>query len=575
MKINNNPIWQKLLEHKQRLASIRLNNLFFEDPQRFKNFSREACDVLYDFSKQHIDAAALQDLIELANACELKQHIADLFAGKNVNKTENRPALHMRLRDPQPTPEIQAVRQRLSTFVAAMHSQEFVSVSGKPIKHVISLGIGGSDLGPLMVCEALKHFRVSDLAMHFVSNVDGETLSTLLAEISPEETICLVNSKTFTTPETLLNAKTVKAWFEQRLGAGAVPKQMFAVTANEAKAKEFGIAAANIFTFWDWVGGRYSVWSAVGLPIELMLGTKQFQEFLTGAHVMDEHFLHSDFAHNLPVLMGLIGIWNINFFNYSSLLIMPYLDSLRNFPAYLQQLEMESNGKAAVDTGGYADYMTAPVLWGGVGCNGQHAYMQLLHQGPAVVPIDFIVAVNSHAKLQAQQDFLLASCLSQSKALMSGLAEWDLLRQNNPQQLAEAKMCPGNRPSNTIMFASLTPRMLGSLIAWYEHKVFVQGVIWQIQSFDQWGVELGKKITKDVLPLVQQCGLQYSQHSQHSMMQQPFEQQQIEQQPMGQQPMAQQFHAHAQPLYEQQRHTAAQLDGSTAGLLEYIQRKKG
>lgn len=526
MEITKNLFWQSLLEHKTRLDKVTLNDLFASVPSRFKQFSLEACDLLYDFSKQRLDIAVMQDLLQLANACGLSDQIQDLFAGKHVNKTENRPALHMQLRKPVLTAEIQEVRQRLSNFAAAIHTNDYLSVSGKPIKHVISLGIGGSDLGPLMVCEALKHFKITDLEMHFVSNVDGETLSLLLNNLSPTETICLVNSKTFTTPETLLNANTVKAWFNKHLGDIAVSKQMFAVTANTQQAIAFGILSENIFAFWDWVGGRCSVWSAVGLPIELMLGSLQFQEFLAGANAMDEHFSTSEFSNNLPVLMALIGIWNINFLDYKTLLIMPYLDSLKNLPAYLQQLEMESNGKMAVNVGGYADYMTAPVIWGGVGCNGQHAYMQLLHQGTATVPIDFIAAVNSHSKLQEQQDFLLASCLSQSKALMHGVAEHDLL-QANPVNIAQAKMCPGNRPTSTIVFPKLTPRILGSLIALYEHKVFVQGVIWQIQSFDQWGVELGKKITKDILPMLQQ------------------------------------------------QEISKQIDSSSAGLLEYIKRNKG
>lgn len=503
MDITKTSCWQQLIMHKTRLANITLNDLFANDPLRFKQFSLEANNVLYDFSKQRVDSLVMQELFQLAKASELTAHIQDLFAGKNINKTENRPALHMQLRKAMLTPEIQKVRQCLSNFVAAIHTNEYVSVTDKPIKHVISLGIGGSDLGPLMVCEALKHYKLTEVDMHFISNVDGETLTVLLEKIAPTETICLINSKTFTTPETLLNATIIKAWFEKHLGIAAVQQQMFAVTANMQQAAAFGIALDNIFTFWDWVGGRYSVWSAVGLPIELMLGTLQFQEFLAGANAMDEHFYTQDFMANLPVVMALIGIWNINFLNYNTLLVMPYLDGLQHLPAYLQQLEMESNGKSAVNNGGYVNYMTAPILWGGVGCNGQHAYMQLLHQGPATVPIDFIAAVNSHSKYQAQQDMLLASCLSQSMALMQGVAESELLLANS-LALAQAKMCPGNRPSSTILFPSLTPKILGSLIALYEHKVFVQGVIWQIQSFDQWGVELGKKITKAMLPMLQQ-----------------------------------------------------------------------
>ena len=503
MNITENLYWKKLIKHKERLANTNLNTLFAKDSNRFKDFSSETEDLLYDFSKQFIDKEVLQDLFNLAKDCELANKIQDLFAGKNINKTEDRPALHMQLRKPESSSEMKQVRQKISSFVSAIHNKEYVGATGKPIKHAISLGIGGSDLGPYMACEALKNFAISDIKSHFISNIDGGSLEDLLNTIEPDETICLINSKTFTTPETLLNAKTVKYWFIQSLAEEQALKQIFAVTANVDKAKDFGIAEKNIFTFWDWVGGRYSIWSAVGVPIELMLGTSEFQEFLAGANEMDEHFLNSDFANNLPVLMALIGIWNINFLNYHSLLVMPYLDSLKSFPAYLQQLEMESNGKMAIDSGGYANYKTSPILWGGVGCNGQHAYMQLLHQGTNTVPIDFIAAVNSHSKLQEQQELLLASCLSQSKALMNGVSEQDLLKDNNIN-IAQAKMCPGNRPTTTILFKELTPKILGSLIALYEHKVFVQGVIWQIQSFDQWGVELGKKITKNILPMLRE-----------------------------------------------------------------------
>ncbi len=503
MDVTQSLSWQELIKHKKRLDNISLNELFTSDPDRFTNFSRTACDLLYDFSKQRLDNLTLQSLQQLAVECELSAHIQDLFTGKNVNKTENRPALHMQLRKIALAPEIQEVRERLDNFVGALHAKKYLGVTDVPIKHVLSIGIGGSDLGPLMACEALKNFQVTDLKLYFVSNVDGDTLNALLDTLPPAETICLVNSKTFTTSETMLNAQEIKAWFTKHLGANAVHRQMFGITANRQKAKDFGIAVENIFTFWDWVGGRYSIWSAVGLPLELMLGSKQFQDFLLGANVIDEHFSNIKFADNLPVLMALIGIWNINFQQSQSLLVMPYLDCLRNFPAYLQQLEMESNGKSAINSGGYAKHMTAPIIWGGVGCNGQHAYMQLLHQGTNTIPIDFIAAVNSHRKSPAHQDLLLASCLSQSKALMNGISEQELLTKHD-LNLAEAKMCPGNRPTSTILFAELTPKILGSLIALYEHKVFVQGVIWQIQSFDQWGVELGKNIIKELLPMLQQ-----------------------------------------------------------------------
>ena len=499
MDVTKSLSWQELLAHKKRLDTVSLNQLFTENPARFADFSLEACGLLYDFSKQRIDAATLQTLQQLAVECDLAAKIQDLFNGRHVNKTENRPALHMQLRLPNPPQELAQTKARLDDFVAAVNDKTYLGITDLPIQHVLSLGIGGSDLGPLMACEALKGYRTSQIKLHFVSNVDGATLQSVLAELPPAATICLINSKTFVTSETMLNAKLVKAWFIKHLGEASIARHMFATTPKPNLAKEFGIAENNIFPFWDFVGGRYSLWSAVGLPLQLMLGTAQFNEFLAGAAAVDQHFASQRFSHNLPVLMALIGIWNINFLELGTLLVTPYIDSMQYFPAYLQQLEMESNGKRALDGGGFANYQTAPVIWGGVGCNGQHAYMQLLHQSPITIPVDFIAAVNSQATLQEPQDLLLASCLSQSKALLQGTDNAALAAKFD-STIAAAKSCPGNRPTSTIMFPALTPKVLGSLIALYEHKVFVQGVIWQIQSFDQWGVELGKNIIKDLLP---------------------------------------------------------------------------
>lgn len=531
MKLTSTPIWQELAEHKKRLQAMPIKDLFVHDQQRFANFSRQANNFLYDFSKQRIDQPALTSLLRLAEQSDLLAQIQSLFRGDKVNYTEDRPALHTKLRLPAAhaaaDPNVQQVQAQIAAFVQGIYSGQIRGVSGKKITQVLSLGIGGSELGPRLAATALQSFSRHELTLHFVANVDAETLAKTLAKLDPAQTICLVNSKTFTTPETMLNAQLVNAWLQRYLGvnsnANQAHPQMYAVTVNVAAAREFGIAAANIFQFWDWVGGRYSVWSAVGLPLALQLGYEQFQEFLAGAHEMDRHFYHAKFSENLPVLMALIGIWNINHWHNNTLAIIPYLDGLELLPDYLQQLEMESNGKIITKNGEQVDYATAPVIWGGVGCNGQHAYMQLLHQGSQVIPVDFLAAVNSrwrqaggadalvselnelasnhNLQFAAQQNLLLASCLSQSKALMEGRSAAELAISNNPE-LAMAKMCPGNRPSSTILFPELSPRILGNLIAWYEHKVFVQGVIWRIQSFDQWGVELGKQLAKTLLPML-------------------------------------------------------------------------
>lgn len=500
MQINKSSIWQTLEDHHQQLQGQSILELFSQNPNRFEAFSIEACDLLVDYSKQLVTPETLKHLLSLAEYCDLPSKMTDLFSGAVVNRTENRPALHMKLRAQNPESDIQQVLDKMGRLVSNIHSGQYTGVKGDSITDVISLGIGGSDLGPLMACTALEAYRQSNLNVHFISNVDGQSLEALLSRVRPETTICLVNSKTFTTIETLENAKHVKAWFEQALGAKACGKHLIGVTANVEKAVEFGILPEQIFDFWEWVGGRYSIWSAVGLPIALMIGMTHFQSFLQGAFEMDQHFQEAPLEKNLPVIMALLGIWNINFCRRESLAIMPYCDGLKYFPDYLQQLEMESNGKSAGANLDYVDYQTAPVIWGGVGCNGQHAYMQLLHQGTQVIPVDFLLPVKTSTSLKQHQALLVASCLGQAQALMQGRRE-DELRKNNDELLTKARMCPGSRPSTTIMFPEMSPGALGSLIALYEHKVFVQGVIWQIQSFDQWGVELGKQLIKDILPL--------------------------------------------------------------------------
>lgn len=504
--------WQNLKKHHAALVHIHMRDLFKEDPNRFSAFSVQVNDILLDYSKQRVTQDTLEKLIALANTCDLKTQIQALFSGGIVNISEHKPALHTALRDPTGTPlmvenqdvkkAIHAELQRIEQFVEAVRSGSRLGATGKRIIDVISLGIGGSDLGPAMVCEALNEYKTTDIQLHFISNVDGKTLAPLLKKCNPETTLCFINSKSFTTIETHQNAKALRAWFEPVLGLKTVD-HLIAVTAQAKRAEAFGIAKENIFEFWDFIGGRYSVWSAVGLPIALLLGVPHFKAFLAGAYEMDKHFYSAPFEQNMPVLMALLGIWNINFEEYTTQAVIPYEDGLRQFPDYLQQLEMESNGKKAQQISGFVSHATAAVIWGGVGCNGQHAYMQLLHQGTQIIPVDFLVAALGQSEFEEHQQLLLASCFSQSKALMEGTEE-NIDPNLTTDPLRDAKQCFGNRPSNTLVFPKLTPKVLGSLIALYEHKVFVQGIVWGINSFDQWGVELGKTLIKKILPLLEQ-----------------------------------------------------------------------
>ncbi len=485
MLSNKTKAWQKLAQHAQKMQSNKIVDLFAADKQRFAKFSLRIDDILFDYSKQLLTQETLDLLLELAQELNLGQAIKELFDGAIVNKTEQRAALHTELRNPTTkNQEIHNSLQQMQAFVNKMHNSDYTDI--------IVLGIGGSDLGPRLVCEALSAYKVGPQRLHFVANVDSDTLIPLLKSLDPKYTACIINSKTFTTIETLSNMQIVQNW----LGAAAA-KNCFAVTAAPDKAQAMDILPEHVFIFWDWVGGRYSVWSAVGLPIALAVGMENFRRFLHGAHILDQHFLTAPFTENLPVLLGLIGIWQINFQNYSSLSIQPYADGLQLLPQYLQQLEMESNGKSVNSEGEELTYQTAPVIWGGVGCNGQHAYMQLLHQGTQVVPVDFLVAKRSHQTADRLQTLLVASCLGQSQALMTG-----------KEATLPYKRCAGNRPSNTIMFDCLTPELIGKIIALYEHKVYVQGVIWQIQSFDQWGVQLGKDLIKDLLNITRTANFQ-------------------------------------------------------------------
>jgi glucose-6-phosphate isomerase len=503
-------MWQALHAHQQRLLGLRIPDFFANDPQRFEHCSIQACGLLFDFSKHFIQAETITALCALAEACNLQGSLEALFAGKPLNISEQRPALHTALRDPTLTPCMvlgrdlkQSMRdqyQRMGQFVQRLQSGDYLGLTHKPITDVICLGIGGSALGPMMVCRALAPYKNTNLRCHFVSNIDGHTLAAALGGLDPEKTLCIVSSKTFKTLETLKNAEAVRQWFSKTLGS-ALNQHFIAVTANASAAEALGFLKEQILECWDCIGGRYSVWSTVGLPIALSVGMEHFEAFLAGAYAIDQHIQSTPFTRNMPVLMGLLGIWNINFLGFHTQAIIPYEDGLGYLPAYLQQLEMESNGKQARRWG--AGSATGAVLWGGVGCDAQHAYMQLLHQGTEIIPVDFLVAAKGHPDFPQHHAALLASCLSQSKALMEGRQRDKKQDSDHACGVSAHDYCPGNRPSSTLMYERLSPAVLGSLIALYEHKVFVQSQIWGINPFDQWGVEGGKRLLGEILPALE------------------------------------------------------------------------
>lgn len=503
--------WTRLKTQGQQFNQS-VGDLFASNPHRFRQFSLQVGELLFDYSKQRVQAETLTLLCDLARAAGLPQAIEDLFTGQAINRSENRAVLHTALRDLDPAalpvegkdikPAIQAVLDQLEIFSEKLRSKTYLSASGRPFTDILCLGIGGSELGPVLLDQALSPYKTAALQLHFVSNVDA-SLPQLLKKLDPHQTLCIISSKTFTTAETLENVKAVKAWFRAALPKEAnVAQNLVAVTANRKRAEQFGILPEQVFELWDWVGGRYSIWSAVGLPLILSLGMPHFKAFLAGAKAMDTHFRTAAFHENMPVLMALIGIWNRNVLEFPTLAIMPYDQRLYHFPAYLQQLEMESNGKAVNQTGDPVDYQTAPIIWGGVGCDGQHAFMQLLHQGTQIVPVDFLIGLETEGNDSDRQKLLFANCLAQAKALMEGVEAESVVE--GSYALASAKTCFGNRPSSLLVYPKLSPFVLGSLIALYEHKVFVQGVIWDINSFDQWGVERGKTLAKDILALLKE-----------------------------------------------------------------------
>ena len=511
------PAWQALQQHRAEMAGFSMREAFAADARRFQRFSLDSCGLLLDYSKNLIDERGLELLIQLAEQAGLQESIANLFNGEQVNASEGRAALHTALRSPigrrllvdgkDIIPEVHRVLNQVTELVSRIHSGLWRGYSEKPIKEVVNIGIGGSFLGPQLVSEALRPFTQRGVRCHYLANIDGSEFRELTARLDPETTLFIVSSKSFGTLETLKNTLAARDWY---LAMGGPEEELhrhfIAVTSNRKAAIEFGIGEENIFPMWDWVGGRYSLWSAIGLPIALAIGVSNFKELLAGAYAMDQHFTQAPLAENMPVLMALLGIWYTNFWGAQSHAILPYDHYLRNFTKHLQQLDMESNGKSVRQDGTPLDIATGPVIWGGVGCNGQHAYHQLLHQGTQLIPADFIVPVVSFNPVADHHQWLYANCLSQSQALMLGKtreeAEAELrgkgLNEADIEKLAPHKVIPGNRPSNTLVVERISPRRLGALVAMYEHKVFVQSVIWGINAFDQWGVELGKELGKGV-----------------------------------------------------------------------------
>ncbi|SDF66445.1 glucose-6-phosphate isomerase [Onishia taeanensis] len=492
--------WQALERLHRQTANDRISDYFTADPKRFEKMSLRVGGLFLDYSKHQVSDEVLKTLLELADHSALVQRRAQMFSGDIINVTEDRPVLHTALRNlsDEPVyvdgknvmPEIHQTREQIKRFSEEVRSGEWKGYSGERIKDVVNIGIGGSDLGPNMACRALLKHRHPELNFHFVSNVDGTHIQKVLKRLDPATTLFIVSTKTFSTQETLLNAKTARRWFLDGAGEDAdVGAHFIAASTNRKAAMEFGIREENVFEFWAWVGGRYSMWSSIGLPIALSIGFEGFIELLEGAQEMDKHFIEAPFAENMPVLMALIGIWYINFHGAETQAIVPYDQALHQLPAFLQQLDMESNGKSVDIFGQPVNYKTGPIVWGETGSNGQHAFFQLLHQGTRYVPIDFIASLKPEAGFEDHHFALLTNMLAQANAFMEGSQDSSQL---------DPYSCPGNRPSSTLLMDELTPKNLGALIALYEHKVFVQGVIWNINSFDQWGVQLGKRIAGEI-----------------------------------------------------------------------------
>ena len=511
--------WKALAEHYETASQLHMKDLFDADPERFRKFTLRFNDFLLDFSKNRITEETLGLLRSLATQADLKGWIDKTFSGEKINITENRAVLHIALRNrsnrpifvdgTDVMPEVNAVLAHMREFTQSVRGGHWLGYTGKAITDVVNIGIGGSDLGPVMATEALKPYSKRDLNLHFVSNIDGTHIAETLKKLDPETTLFIVASKTFTTQETLTNAHSAKLWLMlSAKDETAVARHFVALSTNDIEVSKFGIDTANMFGFWDWVGGRYSLWSAIGLPIALSIGMDAFEEMLSGAHEMDNHFQTAPLEENLPATLGLLGIWYNNFFGAQTHAILPYDQYLHRFPAYFQQGDMESDGKSVDRNGEYVDYTTGPILWGEPGTNGQHAFYQLIHQGTKLVPADFIAPIESHNPLGEHHQILLSNFFAQTEALMKGKTETEVRSELTAagmsgealENLVTHKIFTGNRPTNSIFFQRLTPKTLGSLIAMYEHKIFTQGIVWNINSFDQWGVELGKQLAKAILP---------------------------------------------------------------------------
>jgi len=511
--------WTSLQSHQKTMSGLHMRDLFAQDSKRFDQFSLSFNDILLDYSKNIMTDETISLLMDLARAADVEGWRARMFSGDKINVTENRAVLHVALRNPPDqsvlvdgknvSGQIHDVLGRMRDFSDEVRSGAWHGHTGKPITDIVNIGIGGSNLGPMMVCEALAPYVHSRLTMHFVSNIDGTHISDTLSDLAPETTMIIISSKTFSTQETMSNAHAARGWF---IDGGVkdvdIAKHFVAVSSNVPAAVKFGIAAANIFESWDWVGGRYSLWSATGLPIVLAIGMDNFTELLGGAHDMDEHFCHAPLEQNMPVILAMLGVWYTNFFDSQSHAVLPYDHHLEHFITYLQQGDMESNGKSTTRDGGEVDHATGPIIWGMPGCDGQHAFFQHLHQGTSLVPTDFLAPITVFNSNAQHHRILLANFFAQTEALMMGKTEAEVrtdlkaegLDGERLESLLPHKVFKGNRPSNTLLFNQLDPKTLGALVALYEHKIFVQGIVWNLNSFDQWGVELGKVLANKILP---------------------------------------------------------------------------
>ncbi len=505
------PAWRGLMSHAGEMRQVHLRSLFVRDAGRGERLTAEAAGWYLDYSKQRISNDTLRRLFDLAEACRLRDHIDAMFRGERINTTENRAVLHVALRAPRGdvialdgenvVPQVHAVLDRMAAFADAVRGGRWLGHTGRPIRAIVNIGIGGSDLGPVMAYEALRAYATRDLVVRFVSNVDGTDFAEATRDLDPAETLFIISSKTFTTLETMTNAGTARAWALAALGdEAAIRRHFVAVSTNAAEVSAFGIDTANMFGFWDWVGGRYSMDSAIGLSTMIALGPEGFRSMLAGFRAMDEHFRTAPFERNLPVLLGLLTVWNVNGLGAETIAVLPYDQYLHRLPAYLQQLTMESNGKHVTRDGATVDYATGPIYWGEPGTNGQHSFYQLIHQGTRLVPCDFIGFCQSLNPLGPHHDLLMANVFAQTQALAFGRTAAEVRTEGTPEALVPHRTFEGNRPSNTLLAERLTPEVLGALVALYEHSVFVEGVIWQIDSFDQWGVELGKVLARRIAP---------------------------------------------------------------------------